>query len=290
MSNTSHPSARFKAPNSILSGSPLKNLLDRKLIALIAESFTHAHQEFDANRFQKTANLGLDEHELVGRGLHIARALAAHLPEDFPKASKILIASFGPELSKTDKNGLAPFYYLPHAHYIATYGLEHPADGLRANYELTKRFTAEFSIRPYLIKHEQVTLKQLKAWTRDKNPHVRRLVSEGTRPRLPWASRLPKFQKEPAPVLELLELLKDDPELYVRRSVANNIGDIAKDHWDVALKVCKTWLEEVDGFKDNERSQARCWIIRHAVRLPAQKGVKEALKLRKMAGGKGPNL
>jgi 3-methyladenine DNA glycosylase AlkC len=192
-------------------------------------------------------------------------------------------------LSKTESNGLSPFFYLPHAHFISTYGLKHPEEGLRANYELTKRFTAEFSIRPFIIEHEKLTLAKLRLWTRDKNSHVRRLVSEGTRPRLPWASRLPKFQKDPTPVLELLELLKDDPEQYVRRSVANNLGDIAKDHWEVALKVCQAWLDEVGGFKDNERSQARCWIIRHAVRLPAQKGVKEALKLRKMAGGKGVN-
>src|SRR5262249_27598067 len=148
MSKELHPSARFKAPNTILTGTPLKNILDRKLIALIAESFADAHAKFETASFQKAANTGLDEHELVGRGLHIAKALASHLPEEFPAAAKIIIASFGPELSKTEKNGLAPFFYLPHAHFISTYGLEHPEDGLQANYELTKRFTAEFSIRP----------------------------------------------------------------------------------------------------------------------------------------------
>ena len=105
--------------------------------------------------------------------------------------------------------------------------------------------------------------------------HVRRLVSEGTRPRLPWAPRLREFQKQPGPVLALLELLKDDSERYVQRSVANNLNDIAKDHPALAFEICARWVEDA--------SPERRWLIRHAVRHPARKGVRAALRLRKLA-------
>ncbi len=112
---------------------------------------------------------------------------------------------------------------------------------MEAQYELTKRFTAEFSIRPFLERHPEATYARLEKWAHDADVHVRRLVSEGTRPRLPWGSRLRAFQKDPRPRLRLLELLKDDPELYVRRSVANNLNDIGKDHPDVLVKTCARW-------------------------------------------------
>ena len=102
-----------------------------------------------------------------------------------------------------------------------------------------------------------------------------RSCSEGSRPRLPWAMRIPAFIKDPRPVLPILEALKDDPDLYVRRSVANHLGDIAKDHPQLAFEVCKRWIEGA--------SPERRWLIRHAVRHPAKKGVKVALRLRKLA-------
>jgi 3-methyladenine DNA glycosylase AlkC len=101
---------------------------------------------------------------------------------------------------------------------------------MRAQYELTQRFTAEYSIRVFLEPYSERTLASQRELALDPSVHVRRLVSEGTRPRLPWAPRLRAFQDDPRPVLELLELLKDDPELFVRRSVANNLNDIGKDN------------------------------------------------------------
>lgn len=146
---------------------------------------------------------------------------------------------------------------------------------MRAQYELTRRFSAEFSMRPFLIKWPERTLARLLEWTRDPDPHVRRLCSEGARPRLPWAMRIPAFVKDPRPVLPILEALKDDVDLYVRRSVANHLGDIAKDHPQLAFEICERWLEG--------GSTERKWMIRHAVRHPAKKGVRAALRLRKLA-------
>jgi 3-methyladenine DNA glycosylase AlkC len=278
-----HPAQRFIAPSTIQHGVPLKELMDRKLITLIGESLEEVVPAFDLKRFQTRAIKGLNQLELKDRALHIAQAMAEQMPTDFDRLSELLIKSFGPPLEETEGNGLAPFFYFPHAHLIAAYGVSKFESGMKANYEITKRFSAEFSIRPFLIEHPSKCLNLLKSWTTDSNPHVRRLVSEGTRPRLPWATRLPEFQKNPQLSLPLLEALKDDPEQYVRRSVANHLGDIAKDHPEVAFDVCESWLEELRESDDETRVENRRWMVRHAVRLPANKGDRRAIKLRKMA-------
>jgi 3-methyladenine DNA glycosylase AlkC len=196
---------------------------------------------------------------------------------------EILLASLTPPLESTDNNGLAVFFYLPHVCFVAEYGLD-PGTGneddtfdvsMRAQYELTRRFSAEFSIRHFLIRHQERTLKKVHEWLTDPCPHVRRLCSEGTRPRLPWAIRIPSFISNPEPVLPILEALKDDQSLYVRRSVANNLGDIAKDHPDLAFGICEHWLIGA--------SKERKWLIRHALRHPAKKGNPDALQLRAAA-------
>lgn len=111
---------------------------------------------------------------------------------------------------------------------------------MAAMYELTQVFTAEFCIRPFITAYPD-TMQRLRQWTADPSEHVRRLVSEGTRPRLPWAPQLPGFRQDPEPVIELLELLKDDPSDYVLRSVGNNLNDISKDHPHRALQVAAAW-------------------------------------------------
>ena len=146
---------------------------------------------------------------------------------------------------------------------------------MQAQYQLTKRFSAEFSMRPFLIEQQQRTIEQLNLWASDSDPHVRRLCSEGSRPRLPWAKRIPALIKDPTPVIPLLESLRDDSSLYVRRSVANHLGDIAKDHLDLVFEICERWLDESS---NNTR-----WMIRHALRYPAKKGNRQALELRTRA-------
>lgn len=282
MSKNSHPAQRFIAPSAIQHGVPLKELMGRKLVVLIAESLAEVLPEFDVKRFQVRACYGLDKLELKERSLSIAHAMAEQMPADFDELAPLLIKSFGPPLEATDGNGIAPFFYFPHSHLIAAYGASKFDSGMAANYEITKRFTAEFSIRPFLIKHRSECLKVLKRWAKDDNAHVRRLVSEGTRPRLPWAMRLPDFQADPQFTLPLLESLRDDSVLYVRRSVANHLGDIAKDHPEVVFDVCEAWLKELDG-ADDAQAENRRWIVRHAVRHPAKKGIARAIKIRAMA-------
>jgi 3-methyladenine DNA glycosylase AlkC len=271
------------APGSIQKGSTLKSLLDREAVDCLAHNVTLAHPRFDAAAFRRTALAGLTPLSILQRGHHLAHALRAHLPERYETAVEILLASLTPPHAATEDLGLAVFFYLPHVSFVATYGLDAAHNGgrdpfeasMRAQYELTRRFSAEFSIRPFLIRWPERTLARLLKWTLDSDPHVRRLCSEGTRPRLPWAQRIPDFVRDPSPTLPILEALKDDPSLYVRRSVANHVGDIAKDHPALAFALCQRWVAGA--------SPERKWLIRHAVRHPAKKGVKAALRLRRQA-------
>jgi 3-methyladenine DNA glycosylase AlkC len=160
---------------------------------------------------------------------------------------------------------------LPHVNFIAEFGLDHIDESLSAQYELTQRFTAEFSIRAFIERHETRTLAVLETWTKDPNEHVRRLVSEGTRPRLPWARRLSRYQADPTPVLALLERLKDDPSEYVRRSVANNLNDIGKDNPALLVSTAKRWMRRAD---DNRRA-----LVRHALRSLVKSGDRDALSI-----------
>jgi 3-methyladenine DNA glycosylase AlkC len=249
----------------------LKDFFDANVVRGIARDLRRAHAVFDEDAFTAECLRGLRNMELTERGRHVADVMHRFLPQPFARAAAVLVASLGPEHAGTEDFGMAPFRYMGHMYYVATYGLDaRDVDtALDAQYEVTKRFTAEFSIRPFLIAHREHTLARLRTWSRDPSPHVRRLVSEGTRPRLPWAPRLPEFQRDPAPVLALLELLKDDDERYVQRSVANNLNDIAKDHPDVVIDVCRRWLVDA--------SEGRRYIVSHALRSLIKQKNKAAL-------------
>lgn len=278
----SHPSERFDAPRAITKGQPLKLLMSEALVRLIGESFVDAWAQFDTESFIKEATEGLDRLELQERGRQIGTALSHCLPSDSGQALPILLGSLGPPLNQTGDIGLRPFFYFPHSHYLAMSMVEDVEAGLKACYHLTKRFTAEFCIRPLIVAHQDCVLRELRHWVDDTDAHVRRLVSEGTRPRLPWAPRLRAFMDDPSPVLELLERLKHDSSLYVRRSVANNLGDIAKDHLERALVTCAEWLEQSRELDPPSADNLK-WVIRHALRHHAKKGNQRAKDLRTQA-------
>lgn len=248
---------------------PLVNQYGADVPQAIARMVAAVHPAFEPAKFLRDVLRGYDALALMPRGKHMAQALQRHLPPEYPKAIAILLASLDQPHGRPAGLSMASFLYLPHTLFVAQFGLDHFEDSMRAQHALTQRFTAEFSIRPFLQKHEAATLARFKQWATDPSAHVRRLVSEGTRPRLPWASRLPAFQKNPAPVLALLELLKDDPELYVRRSVANNLNDIGKDHPELLAKTAKQWLKGA--------SEERRWIVQHALRSAIKRGEAGAL-------------
>lgn len=248
---------------------PLKNHFGPEIPRRIARMISDHHASFPHQKFVADTLHGYEKLDLLARGRHIARVLRQHLPQDYAVAIKILLASLGPKLDGEETQGMAPFVYLAHVIFVREFGLDHFELSMHAQYELTQRFTAEFSIRAYLERDPQKTLARLREWATDPNLHVRRLVSEGTRPRLPWASRLRAFQKDPRAVLELLELLKDDPALYVRRSVANNLNDIGKDHPELLFKTCRRWMK---GAPAN-----RVWLVRHALRSAVKRAEAGAL-------------
>jgi len=250
---------------------PLKNQFGAEIPGNIARMISRVFPAFDQDAFIKDVLVGYEALDLMPRGWKIARTLRDYLPTNYPDAIEILMDSLGPKFDKTEDLGMAPFLYLPHVFFVAEYGLDHFEVSMRAQYELTQRFTAEFSIRPYLVRHTEATLARLKEWATDQSPHVRRLVSEGTRPRLPWAPRLREFQKDPRPVLALLELLKDDSELYVRRSVANNLNDIGKDHPALLVETARRWMRDATG--------ERRWHVNHALRSAVKRAEPGALEV-----------
>jgi len=250
---------------------PLKNQFGVEIPDKIAKMIFQVFPAFEQDAFVKDALDGYEALDLMPRGWKIARTLRGYLPVSYPDAVEILIASLGPKLEKTENLGMAPFLYLPHVCFVAEYGLDHFEVSMRAQYELTQRFSSEFSIRPFLERHTEATLARLKDWARDPSPHVRRLISEGTRPRLPWAPRLREFQKDPRPVLALLELLKDDPELYVRRSVANNLNDIGKDHPELLVETARRWIKNA--------TEERRWLVNHALRSAVKRAESGALEV-----------
>jgi 3-methyladenine DNA glycosylase AlkC len=250
---------------------PLKNQFGADVPRVIAAMISGVYPDFDGAGFVSEVLDGYEALELMPRGRKIAQVLGRYLPDDYPGAVQILLASLDQPQARDTSQSLASFLYLPHTLFVAEFGLDYFEVSMQAQHALTQRFTAEFSIRPFLEQHPQATLRQLQVWASDPSAHVRRLVSEGTRPRLPWAPRLRQFQTDPAPVLALLELLKDDPDLYVRRSVANNLNDIGKDHPELLTHTTQAWLQDA--------TPERAWIVGHALRSAVKRGDTVALQV-----------
>ena len=271
------------APNSIQKGVPLKLLLDEEAVTQLAQNINFVYPAFNPSSFINETLKGMEDLSLKERSSHIANSLKAFLPHVYSEAIEILLKTLTPPLKKTEGNGLAGMFYMPHCSFIEEFGLDlsynnniDPFDiSMSAQYELTKRFTCEYSIRPFIVNDESRTMQLLYKWMNDKNPHVRRLCSEGPRPRLPWSKKIDSFISDPAPCIPILEQLKNDDDLYVRRSVANHVGDIAKDNLDIALFLCEKWLDDA--------SEELKWVIRHALRNPVKRKEKKAIEIRNSA-------
>jgi 3-methyladenine DNA glycosylase AlkC len=252
---------------------PLKNTFSPALVRGLADDLARVHAGFPQAAFVRQATVNLERLELMDRARQVCAALTAHLPADYGAALAILVASLGPPLKVTAGFGMTVFRYLPYSQFIAEHGPQHVPHltaSLAALRALTQRFTAEWAIRPFIEQHHDATMRVLAQWVDDHSVHVRRLVSEGTRPRLPWAGRLRCFQQDPTPTLALLDRLVDDPESYVRRSVANHLGDIAKDHPELAVATAQRWITDHD-------TAERRWIAGHGLRALAKRGHRGAL-------------
>lgn len=172
----------------------LKHFFDESVVRSIASDLRRAHSSFRQRAFASACSSKLARLELTARAWHVADVMYDYLPRPFVAAADILVNSLGPPLTRSDEFGLAPLRYMPHVFFVQKYGLDDFDAAMRAQYDLTQRFSAESSIRAFLVRYPEKTYARLLQWARDENVHVRRLVSEGARPRLPWAPRLRAFQ------------------------------------------------------------------------------------------------
>ncbi len=243
-----------------------KDRISPAAIAGLGDALAGAWEGFPAARFREIATDGLGELELKARVMHVADALAATLPEDFPAAATIIARA----LDTPAMDGWTVYCV---DDYVARYGIDDPEVALPLMALLTPRWSCEFAIRPFIEAHPDLTFEYFDRWIESEDEHLRRLVSEGSRPRLPWGAQLKVFIADPTPTIALLDRLVDDPSLYVRRSVANHLNDIAKDHPRLAVDTAARWLRE------GGNEEHRIWIVGHGMRSMVKAGDPAALAL-----------
>jgi 3-methyladenine DNA glycosylase AlkC len=254
-----------------------KNLIGAETVRSAATHLRNAWPAFDATRFEMLALDGLQALEFKARAMHLCAALEATLPGDFGHAAGLIEAALAPpgegdDLSalRSGPAGLAGWVVWPLGEYVVRRGQTSPQRALQTLHALTQRHTAEWAIRPFIENHPELTFATLARWVADPSAHVRRLVSEGSRPRLPWGLQLKALILDPSPTLPLLRALQDDPSEYVRRSVANHLNDIAKDHPQLIVQ----WLHEhlVDA------PPQRRALLKHASRTLIKQGHPDVLQ------------
>lgn len=260
---------------------PFKEVFHRQAIIAMGKVIEKNCADFPSKRFVALATKDLASLELKQRSEQIYRALVTLLPHDFSAAARVIHASLHPacdanaqKLGVTD-DGIQGWMIMPLAEYAGRQGIDHLPLALDLLKELTMRFTSEFGIRHLWLARPNEVLPIVHSWTDHENEHVRRLVSEGSRPRLPWGMQLPGFIAAPRTTLPLLEALRDDASPYVRRSVANHLNDIAKDHPALVLDLAKKWHRRAP--------QERQRLLRHALRNLLKQGHPEALSLYELA-------
>lgn len=225
-----------------------------------------AWPDFPEADFVSLAQRGLAGLELKARVSHVSEALVATMPEGFDRAARVVRAAIG-------SPGFDGWIIFPVDDWVARAGIDHPDTALPLLGELTALWSAEFAIRPFIEEHPERTFAQFELWIDSPDEHRRRLVSEGSRPRLPWGRQLRGFIADPTPTIALLDRLVDDPSAYVRKSVANHLNDISKDHRGLALETAERWIRE------EPESDRRRWIVAHAMRSLVKAGDPAALRL-----------
>jgi len=241
----------------------IKDLFNKESVAVLANALQQSYSAFDRATFlTRVFDADWPGRELKERIRHITSVLHDQLPTDYRAALDIL---------RQAMPGVEGIVLWVFTDYVEVYGLDDWEASIPALEELTQRMSAEFAIRPFIVRYPERTLAQMLAWAGHDNAEVRRLASEGCRPRLPWGIRLQDLVADPAPILPILERLKNDESESVRKSVANNLNDISKDHPDVVLEVLARW--------QTSASDDVAWIIGHALRTLVKKGHPGALAL-----------
>lgn len=247
---------------SALMPEPFKNLFNEALIDNVAASLLKHSTTFDTSAFKASVfDDQWQQRELKDRIYHIASSMQPLLPSDYIQAVNIL------QLAGAEFSGVE---YLISPAFVELFGLEDYEPSVKALEVMTPYSSSELAVRPFIIRYGDRMMQQMQRWAESNNEHVRRLASEGCRPRLPWAMALPEFKRDPAPVLKVIEKLMCDESEYVRRSVANNLNDISKDNPDVLINLLHARLGE---------SSLTNWILKHASRTLLKQGHPQVLQL-----------
>ncbi len=247
----------------------LKNYFDEKLAKILADKIIPVYPQFNSQSFITQAKIQVQHKELKARVATIADLLHTHLIQDFKKNIAILMQIVGPE-NKEETGMFSKFYWLmPVAYYVEKYGLNCFDESINAIQQITKRNTGEYAVRPFIERYPKQMLRFHLKWSKSKNVHLRRLASEGLRPKLPWAKKLDIF--ELSQVQPILENLKEDPSQFVQKSVANNLNDYLKIQPQDTFALIRDW--------NKSQNLNTKWIIKHALRKELQKQNPQALKL-----------
>ena len=267
MANENKVTAPIAESIVIKKGEPIKNILNADSLREGALRIKSVYQPFPVDEFVKGAiDEAWDDLELKARGRQVTINLKKYLPENYGQCIAIFDKVVDAYTSGLFVLGMS------FNDFVEVYGQddENWDLSISALAKYTMLWSAEFAVRPFIISNEERMMAQMLAWSKDEDEHIRRLASEGCRPALPWAMALPKFKKDPTPVLPILKQLKADPSQYVRKSVANNLNDISKTCPDIVVKIATDWYGE------NEHTN---WIIKHGCRTLLKKGNRDILTL-----------
>jgi 3-methyladenine DNA glycosylase AlkC len=254
-----------------------KNVINCQNVHDLGSKIRNSWPNFDLDNFNKEIANNLPEQGLGERIQQVRRSLFNYLPKCYEQSLLILLKSlpdvlpnnaFDTKLDLASQNG---FIMISLTAFVSRYGINHYQFSMNALKEMTKRFSAEGSIRYFIIKYPEQVMDTFSRWVLEDSAHVRRLVCESTRPRLPMMIGLPEFKKDPSPIIPFLESLKSDSELFIRRSVANNLNDISKDNPDVVTTLLAKW--------SHDKSPNMTWLVKHALRTLEKKGNVNALNI-----------
>ncbi len=243
---------------------PLKNqLLQKPFFVQLGQEIEKVYPSFQCSEFiQRLYDEQWPNRSLTERMSHASQVLNEQLATNYESAIAIL---------RSVCHHFGGFDGMLLSDYVRQFGLDHPELSLEALELFTQHGSSEFAIRPLIKKYPELGMKKMRDWSTHPNYHVRRLSSEGSRPRLPWSMALPEFINDPSPVLPILENLKDDPEIYVRKSVANHINDISKDNPQVVLDLVSPWMKKT--------SENTHWIVKQGLRTLVKQGNQKALTI-----------
>ena len=228
------------------------------LAELLSNKILGVYKEFNKVEYITAIRENCDNLSYTKRIELHADQLNNYLPKDFKQAAKILVSILGEE--NKNETGMFKEYYwiMPIGKYIEKYGLDYYEESMSAIEEITKRNTGEYAIRPFIRKYPEKSLQRMTIWAKSENFHLRRLSSEGLRPKLPWATKLETFNENPEPVFKILEILKEDEVLFVKKSVANHLTDWLKVKKEPTVRLINRWSES--------KNKNTNWIIKRATR------------------------